>query len=230
MMASRNPQDWVNYDEIVKGPHANRVLEMIKRHNIMSDCPYCIDMLTIDEAGRGMCNTCRDKEQKSKVVDLTEATDDDVDEEYIPPVKIPDDPPRKDFDGYNTDDDNELDIPLDDDLWSRLENIDFGTEFVVRQDTENELGGSILGRRKVRPDEDRKKDIMAMHNKKRREKDKDINKNALYGIINVDEEMRDFIAGVDTLNEIQKATLLHLQDTLIQHVNSFKLRTSPFTK
>jgi hypothetical protein len=245
MMASRNPQDWVNYDELMKGPYSNHLLDMIKKHNIMTDCPYCIDMLTIDEAERGICDTCRMKVEKSKVVDLTELPD-DTDDESVAPVQIPISPliitppppqtrQEKIFDDFlnELDDDTDgSDTTIDDDLWERLDlGLDMGMEFVVRKDTEEELGGSVLGRRKRQQvDGEQKKIIMAQHNKKRRQKDKDINKTALHGINNVDDELREYVSSIGSLSEIERATILHLQDTLIQHVNSFKLRTSPFTK
>lgn len=219
MMASSNPQDWVNYNELLQGPHANRLLEIVNMRN-MTDCPYCIDMLTMDEAVTGMCETCRKKQQpKSLVVDLTDLTDDE-EEEYVHPVNI------YNHELYNSPMHHS---ELDEDVRAALtfafaDMVDF--EYYPK-DMAPEMGGSFVAKRKREKSPEEQKKAQAQANEKRRKKDAQTNFKTLHEMVDGFQDITDQVKGLKSYGVPSQTinSLVCKVDYVENLINNLKLRS-----
>lgn len=182
MMASSNPEDWVNYEMLLQGPHANRLLEIVNRRN-KTDCPYCIDMLTMDEQVTGMCSTCKSK-CALPVIDLTHLTDNDDDDDSVAPVDILNDHL------YNSPMHHE---ELDKEAFHALtfemaEMVDF--EYYPK-DMVPEMGGAFVCKRKREKSLGEQRKAQSIANEKRRRKDAETNLKTLHEMIDGFQDISD---------------------------------------
>lgn len=219
MMASSNPEDWINYADLLQGPYANQVLEIVNRRNT-TDCPYCIDMLTMDEAATGMCETCRKKKQNTNlVVDLTDLTSDE-EEEYVPPVNI------YNHELYNSpmhhsELDHEVRAAL---TFAFADMVDF--EYYPK-DMAPDMGGSFVAKRKREKSPEEQKKAQAQANEKRRKKDAQTNYNTLRQLVDGFQDITDQVKDLKTFGVPSQTinALVCKVDNVENFLNNLKLRS-----